>query len=112
MSRQTAVPDDLDRLLHDFFQAELPDPWPACPAAAPSAPLAVAGASASRGRLVLAASVLLLLAGSLALPTRVGDAALPTDPGLGKPEATRRGPDGKPRIAPLTAPRPLPPQRP
>jgi anti-sigma factor RsiW len=65
------APDELDRLLRDFFRAELPEPWPAWappeaqadrpkPAGRPRWP-------AVRRRLVLAASVALLLVGYLTL---------------------------------------------
>lgn len=62
--------DDLDRLLSDFFRAELPNPWPAAPIPdeqPQSLPLSarkpIRHWSSLRSRFALAASVALLLAG-------------------------------------------------
>jgi hypothetical protein len=63
--------DDLDRLLHNFFRAEMPEPWPAWspPQAKPERPNVAARlrGPALRRRLVLAASVAVLLVGYLML---------------------------------------------
>src|SRR3954468_5825003 len=69
--------DDLDGQLRAFFRAEMPNPWPAWKAPAtpsrPSAPLPAArgpipaNRSLWRSRLGLAASVALLVLGSLFL---------------------------------------------
>lgn len=56
---------DLDGLLRGFFRAEMPDPWPALQTP-PSARPARRSASL-RGKLALAASVALLVAGSWCL---------------------------------------------
>jgi hypothetical protein len=51
---------DVDRLLHDFYRAEMPDPWPrlALPSRAPARPAAPRFAR-SFFRLALAASIVL-----------------------------------------------------
>jgi hypothetical protein len=65
------VPHEVDRLLRDYFRAEMPEPWPALrpPEVKASRPT-LAGprrGSAWRRRLVLAASVGFLLVGYLVL---------------------------------------------
>jgi hypothetical protein len=64
-------PDELDGLLRAFFQAEIPDPWPSLEAPAPRIALPVTPDSVRKGfwssHLALAASVALLLGGSLFL---------------------------------------------
>jgi hypothetical protein len=58
--------DDLDRALRAFLQAEMPDPWPDCPATEePPAVLPARPARLSpwRSRFALAASVALFVAG-------------------------------------------------
>jgi hypothetical protein len=76
--------DDLDQMLRAFFQAEMPNPWPSAPEAAPQPvllPAAKSGASGlsplTRSRLALAASVALLVAGPLFLAGRQDKPALP-----------------------------------
>ncbi len=62
--------DDLDGLLRQFFQAEMPDPWPRLvPPEAASAPAPVRwrGWTLLRSRLALAASLALLVGGQLLL---------------------------------------------
>jgi hypothetical protein len=65
-------PDALDRLLSDFFKAQMPRPWPAAPAAVVSEPAAAVSATApyrpaagrdsgTKSRYTLAASAVLLL---------------------------------------------------
>jgi hypothetical protein len=65
--------DDLDALLRAFFRGQMPHPWPAARLprfrTAPPAP-PVPGRSKMRSRWALAASVGLLLFGSLTLPGR------------------------------------------
>lgn len=79
--------DDLDGLLRTFFRAQMPYPWPAPPTSHFRIEPAVRPASSRRplirSRWTLAASVALLLLGSLLLPGRF-------TPGS-KPEP---GPDG------------------
>ena len=61
---------DVDALLGDFFRSEMPAPWPAAPLMVPQAnrPRRVGSFwSRSSGRLALAASIALLVAGYLAL---------------------------------------------
>jgi hypothetical protein len=64
-------PDDLDRLLREFYRAELPEPWPVLrrPEAPPSRPRAARPRrwTGLRRRLTVAASVALLLVGYLLL---------------------------------------------
>jgi hypothetical protein len=65
--------DELDGLLRKFFKSQLPQPWPApkVPASVTSGQRRQAtGRSLIRGRWALAASVALLLLGSLLLPSR------------------------------------------
>ncbi len=67
--------DDLDGLLTAFFRAETPDPWPAAPVVEEAPPTILRhrprrGLSQFRSRLVLAASVIFLLA----LPWFLSDA--------------------------------------
>jgi hypothetical protein len=65
--------DDLDGLLRAFFRAQLPSPWPASPVPpADSARLRrpPSGCGLMRSRWALAATVALLLLGSLLLPRR------------------------------------------
>ncbi len=67
--------DDLDNLLRAFFQAEMPNPWPAVEvparrlqlAAPEEAPAPSRHSSLWRSRLALAASVALLVSGTLFL---------------------------------------------
>jgi hypothetical protein len=66
-----ALPDDLDALLRAYFRAEMPDPWPAPPLVAiiPTSPAKVRGGRVStRSRLALAASVVVLVGGTMLLP--------------------------------------------
>jgi hypothetical protein len=120
------VPHGLDRLLRDFFRAELPAPWPVLkpPEARPDRPT-VAGPrrwSALGRRLVLAASVAFLLVGYLVLarafPGTAGGSGLHLDPagpigskitlpGKGNPlqqvvplPASKADPQGGTRLAP------------
>jgi hypothetical protein len=77
-------PDGLDGLLREFFQGEMPDPWPRAPGArAPRRVLAPSSWHRFRGRLALAAAVAFFLVGSFLL-TR------------GFPEVKETGKDGGP----------------
>lgn len=78
-------PDDLDRLMHAFFRAEMPQPWPAAPTLpardrATILPSVLADArteahsSAARSRTALAASVLVLVGACWAASGRLHDA--------------------------------------
>lgn len=66
--------DELDHLLRSFFRAEMPNPWPPLEEQEYPAVLSVRppqrGQSPVRGRLALAASVALLVAGSFFLADR------------------------------------------
>lgn len=80
-------PDDVEDLLRAFYKAQVPDPWPSLEAPAPRrtpAPATIkraAGWPLMRSRLAVAASVALLLAGSLLLAGAFqGRAVPPTDP--------------------------------
>jgi hypothetical protein len=59
---------ELDEVLQNFFQSELPHPWPAFVEPAPTVRLPLRRWFTSN-RLALAASIALLLLGSLAFPT-------------------------------------------
>ena len=80
-------PDDLDKLLSDFFRSEVPDPWPVMKSPGrPTLRLAAAPApdpvqpaprrwTLFRSRFALAATVALCLMGTLLLPVfRIGEA--------------------------------------
>ena len=93
-------PDDIDRLLGDFFRAELPRPWPRL---RPPPAVAVAGRNdpLPASRLVLAVSLAAVLAGGWLLGSRLTGPSGPSGSALDG-SATRppelRGPvDGKPR---------------
>jgi hypothetical protein len=84
--------DDLNALLQAYFRAEMPDPWPPAPSVVPvvlRAEAEVGGGGLFRSRLALAASVALLIAGTMAVPNRVprGETA-PALLRLGPGEAT------------------------
>src|SRR5262245_51844514 len=68
-------PEELDVLLRDFFRSEMPQPWPECaaPEPEPIRPLVRPARAWTpvRSRLALAASVGLLLGGSLLLPLSI-----------------------------------------
>jgi hypothetical protein len=87
------APDDLEAILRAYFRAEVPDPWPAPPltrAAARDARPGPAGRGPGRSRLALAASVALLVAGSLAISSRTPTHETPASPPRMSPgEATR-----------------------
>ena len=82
---------DLDGLLHDYFQAEMPRPWPAlmvAPAVRQVPRPSPARPSILRSRLALAASVALLVTSSLVLPGKFSSRSEDSPP-LTRPEATR-----------------------
>jgi hypothetical protein len=89
-------PDDVEALLRAYFRAEMPDPWPAPPlvltavSARPELAAHESGLGLSRSKLALAASVALLVAGSLLVPVRpqIADAPAPA-PRMLPGEATR-----------------------
>jgi hypothetical protein len=105
--------DQLDDLLHNFLRGELPEPWPTWKPPAETAPRTSSPPSqgnwVNRGRWVLAASLLLLLAGQLCLSHFFSDQALPpSQRGLNQNEATNRTGEPKPKEVKAT-PRPTPP---
>jgi hypothetical protein len=86
-------PDELESLLQAYFRAEMPDPWPAPPllrTAEPQATPAHTAGGVRRSRLALAASVAILLAGTLTVPqqTPTRDTSV-TLPPMSPGEATR-----------------------
>jgi hypothetical protein len=86
-------PDDVDSLLQAYFRAEMPEPWPAPPRLQPilvATATPVSSRGLNRSRLALAASVAILIGGTLALPrpSATGPAA-PELPPMGPGEATR-----------------------
>lgn len=97
-------PDDVDAVLRAFFKAQMPDPWPSPDVSAPrrNATLAVARPSKGwplmRSRLAVAASVALLVGGSLLLSGafQVRPAA-PTGPTIFNGRAEALNPDGTPK---------------
>ena len=86
------APDELDALLRAYFRAEMPEPWPAPPlvAAAPTTPVAVAraGRASVRSRLALAASVMVLIGGTMLLPKTKPTGDPPQEVRIGPGEAT------------------------
>ena len=79
--------DNLDHLLRAYFQAEMPEPWPALKAPAavkkivpgrPARPVRKAGRGLWRSRLALAASIVLLIAGLVLLGGKMHDTGVPT----------------------------------
>jgi hypothetical protein len=83
--------DDVDRALSDFFKSEMPNPWPALklPEAEKSAsplPFRRPARSLLRSRLALAASILLMLLGSLFVASKFS--APPLDDSNGTPIAS------------------------
>jgi hypothetical protein len=122
-SRGPRPPEDLDGLLRAFFQAEMPDPWPASPAprpaerngtilpfrspALPSFRKPTRGWSLFRTRLALAASVALLALGAFCLPGAFRDGGSKAPPAfVGDPGANEKyrdpgyTPPGPPKKAP------------
>jgi len=85
-------PDDVESLLRAYFRAEMTDPWPAPPLAlvAQPEPSSLPTLLASnRSRLALAASVALLVAGTLIVSGRTPISDKPVDlPGMLPGEAT------------------------
>ena len=115
---RSTPPDELDGLLRGYFQAEMPDPWPSLEAPAPRHALPAMPPSGRKAfwgsRLALAASLALLLGGSVFLsgslpagkqpegvPTKDPTATRPTTPGAIK--ELIQDPDGtlKKMIVPL-----------
>ena len=71
--------DNVDGLLRAFFQAEMPHPWPSLEAPAPQPGVLPARATSARSglfrsRLALAASIAVLIGGSLLLGGKAPDA--------------------------------------
>ena len=64
-------PDELDRLLGDYFKSRMPRPWPAAPATGSAEPARTAvpafADAGNRARLTLAASFALVFGGYLVL---------------------------------------------
>lgn len=90
----TELGDDLDGLLQAFFRSRMPHPWPAPPTPRPSeSPKRPSRRTLSRGRYALAASVALLLLGSLLLPSRAPDGKsfpLPEGTNIGSRDMQKR----------------------
>ncbi len=65
MKSKTSHPDHVDRTFSDYFQSQVPNPWPECPAPQSSVPLQnpihTSRGSAWYSRSALAFSVVLLL---------------------------------------------------
>jgi len=97
------LPQDIDSLLRSFYQSQMPDPWPAFepPTTAPDRSARILpGRVSLRSRLMLAASVLLLLLGQLALSGKfVGASSSAMDPATNRiDEATRRNSQFRPAV--------------
>jgi hypothetical protein len=69
--------DDFDRVLGDFFRAEVPAPWPNAPMPVRSVHVLRQPSVFSGGRVALAASVAALLLGSWFLSGRLPSPATP-----------------------------------
>jgi hypothetical protein len=91
--------DDLEALLRAYFRAEMPQPWPAPPLvrAEPQPAAARDRGGRHRSRLALAASVALLVGGSMLLPGRASN---------------RPSPEKLPSLLPGEAIRPTLPEQP
>jgi hypothetical protein len=76
-------PNDIDRVLGEFFRSEVPNPWPslAAPVKAPTS--RVESSSLSAGRMALAASIAALLASGWFLSGRLPSPA----PSAGSPDS-------------------------
>jgi hypothetical protein len=101
-------PNDLDGRLRAFFRAQMPQPWPVLQP--PVTTSLAQGRAAARGRsllpsrIVLAASLLLLLLGQLFISGMFSDYARSVADGdRGKPEATNPN-----RRLKFPGPRPIP----
>jgi hypothetical protein len=85
-------PDDLDGLLRAFYRKEMPSRWPAPPVPpAPTLPYRRPNPSNRalfRSRLALAASVALLLLGSLFVGGKVGPIRTDGEPGVALPDGS------------------------
>src|SRR6516164_7032775 len=82
--------DEIDGLLRAYFRAEMPHPWPTFQAPVPlqeARPLR--RFSLMRSRLALAASVALIILGSLFLARMPQDSRLGDLPALSSPDAKR-----------------------
>jgi hypothetical protein len=76
-------PDDVDHWLTDFFQAQLPNPFPPAPTVAVAEPARPRRSTADHGRLTLAASVAALLGLGVTLSYGPNGGHAPADgPGL------------------------------
>ena len=116
--------DDVDKLLRSFFQSEMPDPWPSLEAPAPRtlalpARPAPARGSLFRSRLALAASIALLIGGSLMLGGNAPDGRssrnnvfVPTDRGDATKTPIRIRLDAKSGETLIEGDFPLPPDMP
>jgi len=77
------APDELDVLLRNFFQAEMPTPWPGMKAPVSRPAARPTSRRAPRSRLALAASVGFLMVGSWALSAHLPEYnAVGTEPVL------------------------------
>jgi hypothetical protein len=98
-------PDELDRKLTAFFRRELPSPWPPPPTPSPSqnpTPARRPARALSRSRLVLAASIVALIAGSWFLSGKLPNLSDPggdpmTDGTATVPMDLRHQPQARPR---------------
>src|SRR5262249_38596965 len=72
----------VDRLLGDYFKAQLPTKWPAAPRISLARPANTATNSAARSRWALAASVAVLLGGCWYLTGHLTDGKAHKGPGL------------------------------
>ena len=117
---ENRTPDDVETILRSYFRAEMPRPWPAPPLTGASVQgfPARLGRRLSRSKLALAASLAVLVGGTLVLPGRVPVARNPSEPHLSPGEATRiRLTDApvRPNDKPADSPKPfhnaLPPGR-
>jgi hypothetical protein len=86
-------PDDLDALLQAYFRAEMPQPWPAPPLvrAAEASVKPKRARTVGRSRMALAASVAILVGGTLSLPLHTSNQKTPEQmPRMLPGEATHR----------------------
>jgi hypothetical protein len=96
------APDELDRMLKDYFQSELPSPWPAPPVpTSPRPAVAFRANGLGHSRLVLAASIATLLLGGWLLTGKlsgpVGPGGAPHDRSATVPAELRHDSGGRTR---------------
>jgi len=101
MTNSHTSDERVDRLLGDYFKAQLPRKWPPAPRTDAARPANTTSSSAARSRWALAASVAVLLGGCWYLSGHLGDGHARKGPGLeGGTAQTPSLPFEKPKAEP------------